>query len=120
MIAYGQTGTGKTYTMEGARQGPDQGIIPRAIEDIFMTIESDSAAHSKYLVRASHLQIYNEVGCPMSSNVLHTSCLLNTHIRASGPHQAKRPFMSLRCSMLPACCNATSVSLFSYCACPIR
>ena len=31
IIAYGQTGTGKTHTMEGARTGPDRGIIPRAV-----------------------------------------------------------------------------------------
>ena len=31
IIAYGQTGTGKTYTMEGERAGPARGIIPRAI-----------------------------------------------------------------------------------------
>lgn len=61
IIAYGQTGTGKTYTMEGARTGPDRGIIPRAVENIFACIENDTAPGSKYLVRASYLQIYNEV-----------------------------------------------------------
>ena len=61
IIAYGQTGTGKTYTMDGEQEGPGQGIIPRAIQDIFHYIENDSAAHSKFLVRASYFQIYNEV-----------------------------------------------------------
>jgi hypothetical protein len=61
IIAYGQTGTGKTFTMEGEREGPQRGIIPRAVEDIFTCIESDTATGSKYLVRASYLQIYNEV-----------------------------------------------------------
>eukprot|EP00891_Asterochloris_glomerata_P006925 jgi/Astpho2/6925/e_gw1.00107.208.1_t len=62
IIAYGQTGTGKTYTMEGGHEGPTRGIIPRAIEDVFQYIESDrQAAQSKFLVRASYLQIYNEV-----------------------------------------------------------
>ena len=56
------TGTGKTYTMEGGHEGPTRGIIPRAIEDVFQYIESDrQAAQSKFLVRASYLQIYNEV-----------------------------------------------------------
>jgi hypothetical protein len=66
IIAYGQTGTGKTYTMEGAHEGPDRGIIPRAVEDIFACIENDAAPGSKYLVRASYLQIYNEVKCQLS------------------------------------------------------
>ena len=61
IMAYGQTGTGKTFTMEGEREGPQRGIIPRAVEDIFTCIESDTATGSKYLVRASYLQIYNEV-----------------------------------------------------------
>ena len=62
IIAYGQTGTGKTFTMEGAHSGPSRGIIPRAIEDVFLYIENDrNAAQSKFLVRASYLQIYNEV-----------------------------------------------------------
>ena len=47
--------------MEGEREGPQRGIIPRAVEDIFTCIESDTATGSKYLVRASYLQIYNEV-----------------------------------------------------------
>lgn len=61
IIAYGQTGTGKTYTMEGELQGPLRGIIPRTVEDIFTYIENDPEPSSKYLVRASYLQIYNEV-----------------------------------------------------------
>lgn len=47
--------------MEGGRNGPERGIIPRAIEDIFKHIETDTTPHSKYLVRSSYLQIYNEV-----------------------------------------------------------
>ena len=101
ILAYGQTGTGKTYTMEGdplarrraaaaaaraegdekARRAPlapaaggpsssvgqedatgsERGIIPRAIEDIFQYIADDTSPKSKYLVRASYVQIYNEV-----------------------------------------------------------
>ena len=42
IFAYGQTGTGKTYTMEGfnADQNVEErGIIPRAIEQIFAFIQ---------------------------------------------------------------------------------
>ncbi len=60
IIAYGQTGTGKTYTMEGDRRGPGRGIIPRAIEDVFATIAAEMSPHSKFLVRASYVEIYNE------------------------------------------------------------
>ena len=43
IFAYGQTGTGKTFTMEGFKYSMTdeaRGIIPRAIEDIFRFIES--------------------------------------------------------------------------------
>ena len=42
IMAYGQTGTGKSYTMEGFKynnKNPERGIIPRAIEEIFHFIE---------------------------------------------------------------------------------
>lgn len=63
LMAYGQTGTGKTYTMEGFTNEEERGIIPRAVEDVFAFIhdrrsESDD---TKFLVRASYMQIYNEV-----------------------------------------------------------
>ena len=36
VFAYGQTGTGKTHTMEGDVTNDElKGIIPRAVEDIF-------------------------------------------------------------------------------------
>lgn len=63
LIAYGQTGTGKTYTMEGFRydsSDPQRGIIPRSVEDIFQFIQSSDGADRKFMVRASYLQIYNE------------------------------------------------------------
>lgn len=60
VIAYGQTGTGKTHTMDGSLHGDGRGVVPRAIEDIFESIQQDGAAHSKFLVRASYFQIYCE------------------------------------------------------------
>ena len=63
IFAYGQTGTGKTFTMEGFtydNSDPARGIIPRSIEEIFNFIESYSNSGTKFMVRASYLQIYNE------------------------------------------------------------
>ena len=43
IFAYGQTGTGKTYTMEGFSSSEQQrGIIPRAMEEIFRYIQNVS------------------------------------------------------------------------------
>ena len=64
IFAYGQTGTGKTYTMEGFNEGAStaekRGIIPRAIEQIFGHIQRHASPNMRFLVRASYLQIYNE------------------------------------------------------------
>ena len=63
IFCYGQTGTGKTYTMEGFTynsQAEQRGIIQRTIEDIFTYIEQTSNENTKFIIRASYLQIYNE------------------------------------------------------------
>lgn len=63
IFAYGQTGTGKTFTMEGFTydcSDPNRGLIPRSIEEIFSYIENYSGSGAKFMVRASYLQIYNE------------------------------------------------------------
>ena len=40
IFAYGQTGTGKTHTMEGDKNNLDErGIIPRTFEHVFKSIE---------------------------------------------------------------------------------
>lgn len=63
IFAYGQTGTGKTFTMEGFNKEGGieaRGIIPRAIEQIFGHIQRYASPKMRFLVRASYLQIYNE------------------------------------------------------------
>ena len=64
IFAYGQTGTGKTFTMEGFtynNMDNSRGIIPRTIENIFSYIESNSNKNTKFIIRAAYLQIYNEM-----------------------------------------------------------
>ena len=49
--------------MEGFNSGGTleaRGIIPRAIEQIFIHIEANVSSRNRFLVRASYLQIYNE------------------------------------------------------------
>ena len=63
IFAYGQTGTGKTYTMEGFsynNSSPKKGLIPRAIENIFKYIENNSNSDTTFIIRVTYLQIYNE------------------------------------------------------------
>ena len=58
IFSYGQTGTGKTYTMEGTDKEGDKGIIPRSIEWIFSNIKNYT--NQQFLVRGSFVEIYNE------------------------------------------------------------
>nr|XP_018685478.1 PREDICTED: kinesin-2-like isoform X1 [Musa acuminata subsp. malaccensis] len=54
ILAYGQTGTGKTHTMEGNNGRP--GIVPRAIEELFHQISRDESA--SFTLSMSMLEVY--------------------------------------------------------------
>ncbi|CAA7262764.1 unnamed protein product [Cyclocybe aegerita] len=56
IFAYGQTASGKTFTLSGDEDEP--GIIPRAMRDVFGFIKRTS--EREYLLRCSYLEIYNE------------------------------------------------------------
>ncbi len=68
VFCYGQTGTGKTYTMEGPKrgdggvetEGAEAGIIPRAIKRIFAALPSRGEEGCDWVVKVSFLEIYNE------------------------------------------------------------
>jgi kinesin family protein 3/17 len=60
IFAYGQTGTGKTFTMEGVYKVPElKGIIPNSFAQIFSHI-AKAEGDQRFLVRCSYLEIYNE------------------------------------------------------------
>uniref|UniRef100_F7FXR0 Centromere-associated protein E n=1 Tax=Monodelphis domestica TaxID=13616 RepID=F7FXR0_MONDO len=56
IFAYGQTASGKTYTMMGS--GDSLGVIPKAIHDIFQKIQE--IPEREFLLRVSYMEIYNE------------------------------------------------------------
>lgn len=58
VFAYGATGAGKTYTMLGTDDDP--GIMVRALNDLFFSMEKTSD-DMKYKVTMSYLEIYNEM-----------------------------------------------------------
>ena len=71
VFAYGQTGTGKTYTMSGDLNilgdlesqdkillGEHAGIIPRVLVDLFKELSKDK--NCDYSVKVSFLELYNE------------------------------------------------------------
>jgi kinesin family protein 11 len=66
IFAYGQTGTGKTYTMSGDISDTlplqdDAGIIPRVLHALFTRLDgagADCAAENS--VKVSFIELYNE------------------------------------------------------------
>jgi centromeric protein E len=60
IFTYGQTCSGKTFTMQGCDSHKGSvGIIHLAANDIFQTIKDDDS-NSEYSVRVSYVEIYNE------------------------------------------------------------
>ncbi|KRZ33758.1 Kinesin heavy chain [Trichinella pseudospiralis] len=58
IFAYGQTSSGKTFTMEGVIGDPDyQGIIPRIVSDIFNHIYS-MEENLEFHIKISYFEIY--------------------------------------------------------------
>eukprot|EP00271_Cylindrocystis_brebissonii_P005282 TRINITY_DN1725_c0_g1_i1.p1 TRINITY_DN1725_c0_g1~~TRINITY_DN1725_c0_g1_i1.p1 ORF type:complete len:749 (-),score=129.47 TRINITY_DN1725_c0_g1_i1:469-2715(-) len=58
VMAYGQTGAGKTYTLSSTQEG-QLGIIPRAAAEVFTMANADDA--HEYRVSMSYIQIYMEM-----------------------------------------------------------
>ncbi|XP_031370536.1 kinesin-like protein Klp61F isoform X1 [Apis dorsata] len=66
VFAYGQTGTGKTFTMEGINKEPSlywhsdssAGMIPRSLSHLFDKLQALET--QEYTVRVSFLELYNE------------------------------------------------------------
>ncbi|XP_051557981.1 centromere-associated protein E isoform X2 [Myxocyprinus asiaticus] len=56
IFAYGQTSSGKTFTMMGSEHNP--GVIPLAMADVFKTIKN--CPKKEFLLRVSYMEIYNE------------------------------------------------------------
>lgn len=59
IFAYGQTGCGKTHTMMGDAESPDEmGIVPRTFAHCRSIICAEK--DKRFLLKASYLEIYNE------------------------------------------------------------
>jgi len=59
ILAYGQTGAGKTFTMTGATESyRHRGLIPRSIAQVYRELEERQ--EQAITVRVSYLEIYNE------------------------------------------------------------
>ncbi|KAG4983476.1 hypothetical protein JHK87_028225 [Glycine soja] len=88
VFAYGQTGTGKTFTMDGTNEEP--GIIPRALEELFRQASLDNS--SSFTFTMSMLEVYmgnlRDLLSPRQSGRPHeqymTKCNLNIQTDPKG------------------------------------
>ncbi|KAJ6485899.1 kinesin-domain-containing protein [Mycena sanguinolenta] len=60
IFAYGQTGSGKSWTMEGGGTEETQGMIPRAMAQVFRVAEELKDKGWTYTMEGQFLEIYNE------------------------------------------------------------
>lgn len=58
IFAYGQTGCGKSWTMQGGHTPDLKGVIPNSFSHIFEYIKASKDV--QFLIRCSYLEIYNE------------------------------------------------------------
>ncbi|KAL4437881.1 hypothetical protein ABPG74_001052 [Tetrahymena malaccensis] len=74
IFAYGQTGAGKTFTMQGRgleedRDSKERGVQPRVFDHLFaLTNQQKKEGNVEYLVKCSYLEIYNEQIMDLLSN----------------------------------------------------
>lgn len=57
IFAYGQTGTGKTFTMEGTEN--DRGVNYRTLEELFQ-LAGKRKGQYEYIISVSVVEVYNE------------------------------------------------------------
>ncbi|XP_043272247.1 uncharacterized protein [Venturia canescens] len=58
LVAYGQSASGKTYTMMGSKEDP--GLTPRICEGLFLRLAKEGSSNSSFDVSVSYLEVYNE------------------------------------------------------------
>ncbi|CAE7732236.1 KIF1A [Symbiodinium sp. CCMP2456] len=61
LVAYGQTGTGKTHTVHGDWQSHEhRGLLPRISEGLFQRLDQCRAEGASWRVRISYVEVYND------------------------------------------------------------
>lgn len=60
IFAYGQTGAGKTYTMQGDPDAGCTGLIPRSLVAVFQASEDMRSRGWEWSVQVSIMEVYNE------------------------------------------------------------
>lgn len=77
ILAYGQTGSGKTHSMgtNYSESNGNDGVIPRAVEDIFETIKLKE--DWDYKVAVSFMELYQEQLYDLLANKQRNQCVVD-------------------------------------------
>ncbi len=79
IFAYGQTSSGKTYTIEGSgRKFAERGLIPRILSCIYKGIERLEGEGEEVSVHVSHLEIYQDTGYDLLNPGMRPGALMVT------------------------------------------
>lgn len=100
VFAYGQTATGKTFTMTGGKGTGNikngEGIIQLAIRDCFDYIHNQKEETREYLLRVSFMEIYNEVIHDLLASPVKSQPMMTTSMNSSSVHNDPPPSTSIR------------------------
>jgi|TARA_B110000908_G_scaffold15260_1_gene17410 kinesin family protein 3/17 len=93
IFAYGQTGCGKTFTMQGpdVEDPPEElrGVIPRSFQHIFDNVTLNDNVKTKHVITASYIEIYNENVRDLLGADPNTSLALKEHPEKVGRGSAR-------------------------------
>ena len=82
LIAYGATGSGKTYTMQGELNNENKGILPRTAELIFSELKRRENCNKTYNLYFSAIEIYNENIYDLLSSERVKKQMLNNQVKS--------------------------------------
>ena len=117
VFAYGQTGTGKTHTMEGSiTEEEDRGIIPRSAAAIFEQLKGD--VYVEHEVTCQYLEIYNEELCDLfvdnTSKSKQEKLTIMDSKGGGEEHARTSPFLSQRPANTVVGSLSLSLSIYIY------
>ena len=78
IFAYGQTSSGKTYTIEGSgRKYAERGLIPRVLSQIYNALEKRTE-EEEVSVHVSYMEIYQDTGYDLLNPGMRPGALMVT------------------------------------------
>ncbi|KAJ7745176.1 hypothetical protein B0H14DRAFT_3167463 [Mycena olivaceomarginata] len=97
IFAYGQTGSGKSWTMEGGGTEETQGMIPRAVAQVFRVAEELKDKGWTYTMEGQFLEIVQKG----KARYIHVDRLILPKIRRTKRHRTSRGVVPYLVSYLP-------------------